>query len=109
MVEEGIIEEEWAKIGPDAKDCDPRFVVSDPDDPKNKRYPAILKDRNKTEARKLVEKCDHMATLQKWNQDELRPEVSLAILNQMKKNDKNTSRDYKAMEQQVLNNYTAKR
>lgn len=109
MIENGIIEEEWTKVGVDARDADKQYMLDDPDDPKNKRYPAILKDKNKNEARKIVEKCTHVPTLLKWNQEELRPEVSLAIVNQLKKSDRDTSRDYKAMEQQILNNYSAKR
>lgn len=109
MIEDGIIEEVWTKMNPDTKDIDKRFLVDDPTDKASKLYPAVLRDKNKTEATKIVEKCDDLPTLRKWNDTELRPEVSLAILNQLRKNDKGSNKDYKGMEKQVLDNYSNKR
>lgn len=109
MIDAGIIIEEWTKRGPDDKECDKRYMIVDPDEPKQVKYPAILRDKNKTEARRIIEDCTHLRTLQKWNQEEIRAELSVAILNQLKKTDLNTSRDYAQMEQQVLEGYNAKR
>jgi hypothetical protein len=108
-IADGVIEEEWTKKNSGDKEIDFKFSIVDPDDPKQILVPMILKDRNKNEARKVVEKCSHVPTLMKWNMEELRPEVSLAILNQLKKYDKQSGKDYKGMEQGVLDNYGAKR
>ncbi len=87
----GDITEEWAKISPEQK---ADFAITKEE---GKQYfaPAKLADINRPRVKSVIEDTYHIATLDKWLENETRQDVRLSIMKQLAIFDKNNAEEHK--------------
>jgi hypothetical protein len=90
-IESGKIVEEWTKINAEQK-ADFALVITQD---KGLMAPAKLKDIQRPRVKDVVKSTYHIATLERWLEEELRADVRIEILRQLSEIDKVNTEEHK--------------